>query len=163
MTRNAYKPPEAHVDDCVEASRVVAYEPEDAGYFFSARGRLGRKEFWVNGVSSALLSIVIFQFLAALLHAPWLAAAGKVLITWSSTVIVARRAHDFGSSGWWAALYAVVLVASEPVALGVGASSVYAWLATLFVLLAFGVFPGDLSSNQYGLPQGTNGQRAQAV
>ena len=163
MSRNPYKPPESHVDDFAEVSDVAAYEPENAGFFFSTRGRLGRKHYWVNGVSTVFLSIVLFAMLGALFDMPWLMSVGKLLIAWSSTILVARRAHDFGFSGWWAAIYVVVLLLSAPIMAVYGIGQASAWLATLFVLLVFGVAPGDRAANRFGLPQGSNDQRLRAV
>lgn len=154
MARNPYKPPESHVDDSAEASDVAAYEPENAGYFFSTRGRLGRKHYWLNGVSTVYLSVVLFGILGALFNMPWLVSVGKLLIAWSSTMLVARRAHDFGFSGWWASIYVVVLLVGAPIMAAYGMGQLSAWLATLFVLLIFGVVPGDRAANRFGLPQG---------
>jgi uncharacterized membrane protein YhaH (DUF805 family) len=163
MTRNPYKPPGSHVHDFAEASDVAAYEPENAGFFFSTRGRLGRKHYWLNGVPTVFLSIVLFGILGALLGMPWLVSVGKLLIAWSSTILVARRAHDFGYSGWWAAIYVVVLLVGAPIMARYGIGQPSAWLATLLVLLVFGVAPGDRTANRFGLPQGNNDQRPQAV
>jgi uncharacterized membrane protein YhaH (DUF805 family) len=152
---NPYKPPATHVADSIVHSDVVAYEPENGGFFFSTRGRLGRRQYWANGVTTVFLSIVLFGMVAALLNIPWLAPFSKLLVAWSSTVLIARRAHDFGFSGWWAAIYTAVLLVVPPIMVTFGIGQSFAWLTIVLVLLVFGLVPGDRAPNRFGLPQGS--------
>jgi uncharacterized membrane protein YhaH (DUF805 family) len=163
MKRNPYSPPQSEVSDAVAASDEPALAPEKLGFFFSARGRLNRKQYWANGILSVLLAPILFGIVSAITRMAWLVPLSIAVIAWSSTVLVARRAHDFGISGWWAGVYSACLVVVPVILKSYGVAGPLTFVAPLFVLFVFGVIPGDLSANRFGLPQGSDPPLENAV
>jgi uncharacterized membrane protein YhaH (DUF805 family) len=163
MTHDPYTPPAARVSDASVASALPAYEPGSLGFFFSTRGRLNRKHYWINGLLSVLLLPVLFALVGVLAHMLWLVALSKVVVAWSSIVLVARRTHDFGCSGWWAGIYAVCLLFAAPFLKRYGVAELPAFFAPFLVLLVFGVIAGDRAANRFGMPQGDGPQMPQAA
>jgi len=128
-----------------------------------ARGRLNRKHYWINGLLSVLLLPVLFALVGVLTHMLWVVTLSKVVIAWTSIVLVARRTHDFGCSGWWACIYAVCLLFAAPFLKRYGVAELPAFFAPFLVLLVFGVIAGDRAANRFGMPQGDGPQMSQVV
>ncbi|HEY5071428.1 MAG TPA: DUF805 domain-containing protein [Caulobacteraceae bacterium] len=115
--------------------------------FSSASGRISRTRFWIA---------VVLLFTVA---AAYEAAAGptlKVLTFWiiypvllaSATCVLAKRLHDRGRSGWWAALVLFVVVMIWPSPHGVRGLLAVPVLIWAFVEL--GLMAGEQGANRFG-------------
>ncbi len=106
--------------------------------FFSYRGRIPRRMFWVYGVGAMIALGAMGWMLLTIAGVPsdradrwmWLALA------WPNTAIAAKRWHDAGKSGWWA-VWCLVPV-----------------LGTLVTLAANGFLHGTRGPNAFGPPLG---------
>jgi uncharacterized membrane protein YhaH (DUF805 family) len=122
---------------------------------FNASGRLGRILFVA---CAAGLTLVLWAYDHLL--GRW----GHLLLGWAvhpvlfvaGVCIVAKRLHDGGRSGWWAALVLwafclawPVVETGRPGVLGFIAGAVLLWAAIVLVL-----WPGQAGFNRFGAPAG---------
>lgn len=129
--------------------------------FFSFRGRVGRREYWLTVIVSW---VVLFAAgtLAAVLGGFGLIVAVPLfgLVLWATLAILVRRLHDRGRSGWWLLLMlGPVLTLSF---LGAAASTADKDAGAFFQLLSFpfslwilidlGCLPGKPGVNRFGPP-----------
>ena len=115
--------------------------------FTSPAGRCSRARFWI--ATAALLSLlIIYEAIAT----PTL----KLLSFWfvyplllaSGACVVAKRLHDRGRSGWWAALVlvAVMLIWRTPT----GGRFLLALPVMIWSLVELGLLPGEQGANRFG-------------
>jgi len=106
------------------AIRVVepAYEPPSWGsFYFSARGRISRSQYWLRFVVPIFTAVVILR-LAAFVHGETRSDSGVFLLLlnllylaslWPGTATLVKRIHDRNKSGW------LVLLLHIPFALAI--------------------------------------------
>lgn len=72
--------------------------------FFTAQGRIGRKDFWVG-----FLIILAISFVTGMI--PVIGQIIGIVLIWPQVCIHAKRLHDMGLTGWLMAIpFAVSLV-----------------------------------------------------
>ena len=102
---------------------------------FSHRGRIGRLWFLIGGLIhwAVLIPVILLGILNEvfwLLMVPWV-----VFAVWSGIMLMSKRLHDIGQSGFFVLLYFVPVVGG---------------LLPLFLLF----WPGNKGINKYGHPPG---------
>lgn len=110
-------------------------------------GRSGRAEYWAL---VAILFALSFA-LSFLPHAPIVSAGGAVAIALAQ----ARRLHDMGRSGWWAAAATVAPVAAMLALvgpLGLDGAFLAGSVLMLALLTLVGAVPGTPGPNRFGRP-----------
>jgi uncharacterized membrane protein YhaH (DUF805 family) len=135
--------------------------------FLSFSGRTSRRDFWIG-----ILGLVGAGIVTGLLP-----VVGQVLglaLLYPSTALMVKRLHDFGRSGWLAAIPlvpvvlagAIALLAatamSKPATMGTAFAaaglaalvSTVAMLVGLAFLLWIGTRDGDAGTNAFGEPTG---------
>ncbi len=116
--------------------------------FTTAQGRTSRTHAWI-GIGVLFAVAVLYETVTIgplLLATAWLVYP---LLLASATCILAKRLHDRGRSGWWAALVLLAFVMIWPTSHGASA-----WLATLVLIWAvveLGVMAGEQGANRFGL------------
>jgi uncharacterized membrane protein YhaH (DUF805 family) len=139
--------------------------------FLSANGRIGQKDFWIGFLIVFVASIILGLI-------PILGQIAGLLLIYPTVCLYSKRLHDFGKTGWLAALpYAVgavimliMLLAGGAAFFGMASGSaveaggamaavgMIGLLAVLFFLawlgftLWVGLSKGDPAANQYGPP-----------
>ena len=139
--------------------------------FLSANGRIGQKDFWLGFLIVFVASIVLGLI-------PILGQIAGLLLIYPTVCLYSKRLHDFGKTGWLAALpYGVGAVlmlimllaggaaffgmASGSAAEAGGAMAAVGMIGLLAVLAFFvwlgftlwvGLSKGDPAANQYGPP-----------
>ena len=122
--------------------------------FFSGKGRLDRRDFWLATLLIAALNVL----LRLLGPVGYLLV---ILLLFPHTCILSKRLHDLGWSGWFAgAPFAVCLICGVLVGLapddGHGPTGPLVWLAAIIALTALVLFfrvalaKGDATTNRYG-------------
>lgn len=116
--------------------------------FLSAQGRATR----TPSVAAAIVLLVLAALFEALVEDP-LARTLTGLIAYPAffyggACVLAKRLHDRGRSGWWAALILVSVVAVWPHPAGFLDFGFFVVLVWAFVELA--VMPGERGANRYG-------------
>ena len=140
--------------------------------FLSANGRIGQKDFWIAWLILFVAGIVLGMI-------PFLGFIISLALIYPNVCIFSKRLHDFGKTGWLAAVpYGILLVAgviagvtggaamfgamsgnaagASAAMAGLGMSMlvfVLAGLACIGFLLWVGLTKGDPAPNQYGAPQ----------
>jgi len=114
------------------------------GAFWWLAGRARRREYWVW--------VVLLMGAGLLLSR---APPGINLgLTLALVLAQARRAHDFGRSGWWApvATMATVVATLAFVPMGETAARLAGIGLELALIVLFGALPGDKGDNRFGFP-----------
>jgi uncharacterized membrane protein YhaH (DUF805 family) len=128
-----------------------------ASLFFSAKGRIGRKAFWIAWLALAVASapLGLFGPLGALLSLGWI---------YPQVCVYSKRLHDLGQTGWKILLPiglgvgALVLaeageaLGNSPATLITGILCAGLALAALVVFLSVTLREGDPDANAYGPP-----------
>lgn len=115
--------------------------------FLNSVGRTPRTPFLIAAAILIALAAVYEGVVNSLVH--WL--TGLVvypLLLFCGASILAKRLHDRGRSGWWAALilFAVVVAWPHPHGFfGMAFTAVLVWAA-----IELGLMPGEQGSNRYG-------------
>jgi len=149
-------------------------------FYFNAKGRISRKEYWLKGVF-LLLGLYLVAYLVILALAVAVGAvAGEagaaivggllaiplvIAVVWAGVCVASKRFHDRNMSGWWylyfmlmaLAAYAVMVVPmltlgeDNPIA---GIFALVGGLAYLAIgitsLVILGFLPGTKGPNKYG-------------
>ena len=142
-------------------------------FYFSAKGRVSRKDYWLRFVLP-VLGVVI---LAAIVLGGLAAALGEagafvgllviplyIALVWAGICVNAKRFHDRGWSGWWVLYFFLIGIGIAIVQFGgiavFGDSALGGIIALITGLASFGVsiyqlvllgfLPGDKGPNQYG-------------
>lgn len=129
----------------VQASAPVGPEEQMSSkqLLLSFNGRIGRRAFWLKGVSmQILLMLIIFTagIIAVQDYSPdWLIGlmaaimfTGAVLLFWISLAVSVKRWHDRDKSGWW------MLITLIP------------YVGHIWAAIELGFFPGSAGANPYG-------------
>lgn len=117
-----------------------------AELFFSSTGRLARTPFVVAG---AALFAVAYLFLVTPGAVQWL--AGWIVypaLLIMGCCLLAKRLHDRGRSGWWAAIVIIALIAVWPLP-----RSFFDFIFAAIVVWAvveLGIMPGEAGANRFG-------------
>jgi uncharacterized membrane protein YhaH (DUF805 family) len=140
---------------------------------FSYEGRVGRLTYLiVASVLAALHTVVSFAFMrlestqpGALIVTAVVAALLYLIVAgWINYVLTVKRFHDFGRSGWYAALlffgpvvpgvFLLSPTAANAPSLQVAVSllAIVLVLYTLWLILLLLFKPGDIDGNAYGPP-----------
>lgn len=116
--------------------------------FLSAHGRATR----TPSVASAIMLLVLAALFEALVEDPLartlLGLIAYPVFFYCGACVLAKRLHDRGRSGWWAALILVSVVAVWPHPAGFLDFVFLMVLVWAFVELA--VMPGERGTNRYG-------------
>lgn len=106
--------------------------------FFSMRGRISRRKFWLGNVVLALLGSLLLSMVEGQppgeLATRAMAGATYALLMWTGIAVQVKRWHDRGKPGW------LVVVNVIPV------------IGFLIWLVELGLRPGDPGVNRYGEP-----------
>ena len=125
-------------------------------FLFSARGRIGRLEWWVVQLCICALYFSFIGLLLAGTDLPWgdhyrareLHNAGVsifamilfgftcTLLTWIDLAMTAKRFHDRDKSGWWVLMFLVPII------------------GPIWLLIECGFFSGTAGTNSYGHDEG---------
>ena len=123
-------------------------------FYFSPRGRTGRRLYWMFGVVPISLASIILGFLLGFLtrvarlplEVFWfLFAVIGLFGLWSWICIGSRRLHDLNQSGWWM-LVATVL----PVGIYLVVPGPVSKLFSLAFTIVLGAIPGTVGANTFG-------------
>ena len=143
--------------------------------YLEANGRIGQKDFWIGWLILFVVGIVLGMVLAGM---PQISGIVGLLLIYPGVCLFSKRLHDFGKSGWLAAIpYGISgivqvlgLLAAFGIATGMGSGNAAMtggamaglaglglfFLCAFIVLIAFllwvGLSKGDPGENQYGPP-----------
>ena len=120
-------------------------------FYFSVRGRISRRFYWLFGFVPLLVAglVLALVLLAAQpdpsAGSPLLLFVAAVFAVWAGIAIYAKRLHDIGLSAWWIAiplsLYMVVALFVSPPA---------ARLLSFVVWIVLGLITGTKGANKFG-------------
>lgn len=136
-------------------------------FYFSPRGRTGRRLYWMFGVVPLWLGGIVLGFLLGSLtrvvrlplEVFWLLFVVVGLVgLWSWICIGSRRLHDLNQSGWWM-LAATVL----PIGIYFVAPALVAKLSSLVFTTVLGAIPGTVGANTFGSDPNANATAASAT
>jgi uncharacterized membrane protein YhaH (DUF805 family) len=151
-----------HWDACSLVSENVRtpawfqYSPEGnvasfvSRFYFSPRGRTGRRLYWVFGVVPLFVVGLLVGFFTAHFGMSqdsllWLLGLLMPIAAWIWICVGARRLHDIGLSGWW-----MILVLALPLAASYLLPDRLTQLPALLAIAVLGMVPGMLGDNRYG-------------
>jgi uncharacterized membrane protein YhaH (DUF805 family) len=115
--------------------------------FLSSAGRLPRTPFLIASAVLIAIAAVYEGVTSPIVH--WLTGLPVyAMLLFCGVSVLAKRLHDRGRSGWWAALvlFALVVVWPHPHGFfGLAFSIVLIW-----AIVELGVMPGEQGANRYG-------------
>ena len=123
-------------------------------FYFSPRGRTGRRLYWMFGIVPLALASILLGFLLGslvrIVRLPlevfWLLFAVIGLIgVWSWICIGSRRLHDLNQPGWW-----MLVVTALHIGMSLVAPASAAPMFSLVVTIVLGAIPGTVGSNTFG-------------
>ena len=123
-------------------------------FYFSPRGRTGRRLYWMFGVVPLWLAGIILGFLlislTRVVRLPlevfWLIFVVIGLLgLWSWICIGSRRLHDLNQSGWW-----MLVATALPVGIYFVAPAPVGKLFSLVFTTVLGAIPGTVGDNNFG-------------
>ena len=124
--------------------------------FLAAGGRIGRTPFLIAAAVLLAGAALYEASVGATLH--WLTGWFVYpALNWVGACLLAKRLHDRGRSGWWAALVLFALVAMWPTPHGFG-SFVFG-LILVWAAIELGVMQSEVGANRFG-PSPLAGQAA---
>jgi uncharacterized membrane protein YhaH (DUF805 family) len=158
------------------ASQIYLIEPEYvapsvAQFYFSARGRISRSQYWLKFFLPVLLIGVVLSLLQLAEHRLFSILSGvfNLVVLWPSIAILIKRIHDRNKSGWliWAlygpgiaallftiGAFVAIAVSSTAGAWTLGIIAAMLWTAMVAVAIwffvEFGCMRGTFGVNQYG-------------
>ena len=110
----------------------------DWGWFlFSLRGRISRRQYWLNFI----LPVLALSFVIAFVSDPrlnpngggsWLVILWSLAVLWPGVATQVKRWHDRDKSGWW------YLISFVPI------------IGSLWAFIETGFLPGTEGDNRYG-------------
>ena len=115
--------------------------------FASAAGRTPRGHFWIGAISLFLIAGAYEAIAGPTLKLLTFWIIYPVLIA-SAACLIAKRLHDRGRSGWWAALVLFVIIMIWPSPHGGRAALATPVLIWSFVEL--GLMAGEQGANRFG-------------
>ena len=110
----------------------------DKNFYFSAKGRVCRKDYWIKYILMIMGVSIVFSLLVGALMAAggatgggapsmiMLAIAGilyvvfSIAVTWVQVCVSAKRFHDRNMSGWWV-LWSMLIILAMYAIMGFGA------------------------------------------
>ncbi|MEL6734785.1 MAG: DUF805 domain-containing protein [Pseudomonadota bacterium] len=133
-------------------------------YFFSFRGRIPRKHWWIGGLTALTVLILAFAIGFALLEAgmgpvvalpvPGILAVVAIVSTFSLGL---RRLHDRNKNWRWLIPFYILPNFLDPERLGAAANTPAFWLITalsfglsMWGLVELGFLKGNAGTNEYG-------------
>ncbi len=156
------------------AAQIYLIEPQYvaptvAQFYFSARGRISRSQYWLRfflpvfaiGIVLSLLQLADYRAFSIL------SSVFNLVVLWPSIAILIKRIHDRDKSGWlvWAlygpAIAGLVLTVAALIAVATGTHNfalivlaVALWIATacvaIWFFVEFGCLRGTIGANRYG-------------
>ena len=115
--------------------------------FWSASGRLARTPFLIGAAALIVLAIIYEAVVGSTLH--WLTGWFVYpALLYSAACLLAKRLHDRGRSGWWAALILFALAAMWPAPHGF--ASFAFTLVLIWAVVELGVMQGEDGANRFG-------------
>ena len=137
--------------------------------FFSFRGRINRRQWWLGQVVALVLMALVAAPLAYLVIprienaeiVVFLYLSGLFLGSWMSCAMNIKRLHDRNSTGWWQLLYLICSnvsfyscsslerateVQEDP------AIPLLFLVGFIYLVVRIGFLRGDAGANRYGLP-----------
>ena len=163
------------VADGQRATRIYLLSPEYVApgigqFYFSARGRISRAQYWLRFFLPVLLiSLVLDGIAAADKSLRFLPEVFQLLVLWPGIAVLIKRIHDRNKSGWlvWL-LYVPLLLAAGFMIAGVIAYSagghgtafalgavaavfgVGSFVIAIWFFVEFGCMRGTVGANPYG-------------
>ena len=118
------------------AAPVLIEEMPPSRLYFSLRGRIDRRRFWLHGVLALLLAGIVATALLEIagLRAERAERLVNVLMAWPLIAVSAKRWHDRDRPAWW------VLIALVPI------------VGQIWMLIDNGFVPGTKGPNRFGNP-----------
>ncbi|RAK51550.1 DUF805 domain-containing protein [Phenylobacterium deserti] len=113
-------------------------------FWWYLQGRAGRREYWIMVALIIVLGVLFSQIGGA-------AIGGAMALM----LMMIRRLHDFGRTGWWAALVIfgpLVLMLALMTVTGLEMAAGLATLTELVGVAWIGAVPGDAQENRFGPP-----------
>jgi uncharacterized membrane protein YhaH (DUF805 family) len=118
-----------------------------AELFFSAEGRAPRASSWLGAGVLVAVAAIYEALVGPTLH--WLTGWFVYpALVYCGTCVLAKRLHDRGRSGWWAALIIAAVVAVWPHPSGF--LDFVFFLVLAWAGIELGVMPGEWGSNRHG-------------
>jgi uncharacterized membrane protein YhaH (DUF805 family) len=72
-------------------------------------GRARRKEYWLFGLFSAIISILL-SVIGTLIHFKYLNSLYSLAVFLPTLAVTIRRLHDIGRKGWWVLIGLIPLI-----------------------------------------------------
>lgn len=149
-------------------------------FYFNAKGRISRKEYWLKGVLLLLAIVIGVVVVIGAISAGIGAIAGQsaagivaavlgipayIGLIWAGVCVSSKRFHDRNMSGWWVLYFMLAAIAiaivQNAVLYGLGAENPVTMIIVLVCTLAslavsitqlviLGFLPGNKGPNQYG-------------
>lgn len=125
-------------------------------FFFSARGRIGRSQYWLGmaGVAGTFGVAMALAFLTPIAYAaaPLIVAAIVALY-----ILAIKRLHDRNKSGWWTLVFLWAPGVLDRISNKVAEESALWWMLVLIAcalslwgLIELGFLRGAKGDNRYG-------------
>ena len=137
--------------------------------FLSANGRIGRQPFWI-GVAILIVAGMVLNFI------PIIGQLAALALTYCWVCLYSKRLHDFGKTGWLAAVPFVIGFIAGIIAVAMGGAAMLtggmgseadalaavgsaglvlglSFIIYIAFVLWVGLSKGDPGTNQYGSPR----------
>lgn len=119
-----------------------------AEFLFSSAGRIGRAPFLIASAVLVALALAFHAIVPANLQ--WLGWFVDLPLLYVGACVTAKRLHDRGRSGWWAALVLGAMVGFLIRIQGFFAFLFFTML--VWSLIELGLMPGEQGANRFGPP-----------
>ena len=119
-------------------------------FYFSPRGRTGRRLYWMFGVVPLFLAGAIVGALGRVVRLPPEALLPLFVLVsliglWVWICIGSRRLHDLNQSAWW-----MLLAVALPIGISFIAPAPVVQFFSLAITTLLGSIPGTVGSNSFG-------------
>ncbi len=125
--------------------------------FFSFKGRIGRKLFWLGTITPTCIIAATLNFLQKTnIYNDIIQVLGYSLIAWIVTAGFSKRLHDLNQSGWFQLLFFVPATTSYLLSTmnynqpWVIATGYVAFLIGLWLSIKAGIIQGTFGKNKFG-------------